>query len=48
MLAIWAFSACSRIESKQESNLVAKTLVYNELVSRGYQVYIGKDVQGGG
>lgn len=31
---------------KQESNLVTETLVYNELVSRGYQVYIGKTFKG--
>ena len=31
---------------KDEMNLIAETLVYNELISRGYRIYIGKTYKG--
>ena len=32
---------------KEEYNYIIETICYNELISRGYQVYIGKTYRGG-
>lgn len=31
---------------KDEYNLIIETLIYNELIARGYHVYIGKTFKG--
>jgi predicted AAA+ superfamily ATPase len=38
--------ALKKSRTKDEFNLIVETLVFNELIARGYQVYIGKTYRG--
>lgn len=41
----WIFQL-KKNRAKDEFSLIAETLVYNELIARGYRVYIGKTQKG--